>query len=102
MTVQIIREILEDFDLFLFIQHGAYADIYDHQAELISQRISKDLSVSQIEKIIWQVFYEEFCNCTVGGTDIPWTLDKDQARIILGDPDRYESLAYTIRQLTDY
>lgn len=97
MDIQILQEILEDADVFGYEDAGAYADVYDPCAKLILKSLSKDLSIDQIQNIIWESFYQEFCVCTIGNTDEPWVLDRDQAKMILGSPDRYKDLAFNIR-----
>jgi hypothetical protein len=102
MLDDLLRDMFEDFDIYGCIKAGAYADIYDPIAKSVSERLSKDLSVSQIENIVWESFYQNYCICTIGATKEPWVLDKEQAMVILGTPSRFENLATTIRQLIEY
>ena len=88
---------LEDADLFGFIRAGAYADTYDQAAEIIFPKLSKDLSISQIQNIVWEAFYQDFCVCTVGGAKDPWILDKDSAGSIIGSPERFKGIALNVR-----
>jgi len=97
MSLDLLKEMLEDADLFGFIREGAYATSYDDCAEDIFSHLSKDLSIEQINNIIWDVFYHRFCVCVVGGTGESFVLDKAQAATILGSPDRYKDLAFNIR-----
>lgn len=88
---------LEDADLFGLIKAGAYADAYDRIAIESYSKLSKDLSISQIQQILWDAFYIDFCFCVIGGTKEPWLLDKDQAVFIIGHPDRFRGVALNIR-----
>jgi hypothetical protein len=96
-TIEILEELLEDNDPLNYIKAGAYVDIYDPAAEIIYKKLSKDLSIAQIQKIIWNSIYKEFCIGTVPGTGEKFTLDKKQAVIIIGSPERFKSLAHDIR-----
>lgn len=102
MIDDLIKDMFEDFDLFGVIKAGAYADAYDSIAKGVSEKLSKDLSVSQIQNLIWESFYQNYCICTIGNTKEPWVLDKEHAVLILGSPSRFENLATTIRQLIEY
>lgn len=98
MDIQILKELLEDFDCYGFIKAGSYADTYDNVAVSIFPKLSKDLSIVQLEAIIWDAFYEHCCVCTVGVSKEPFIIDKSQAMFILGSPERFKTLAYSIRQ----
>lgn len=97
MSLDLLQEILEDADLFGFIREGAYATSYDICAEQIFKSLSKDLSIDQITSVIWEVFYQQFCVCEVAVSKEPFILDRSQATVILGTPDRYKDLAFNIR-----
>lgn len=97
VSLQILKEMLEDADLFGYISAGAYADVYDNAAVLIFPKLSKDLSLSQIQHIIWDAFYLEFCTGVIGGTKEPWMLDSAQAMITIGSPGQFKGLALNIR-----
>lgn len=99
MSLEILKEILEDADIFSFISAGAYADVYDNEAQFISDHLSEDLSIDQIQNVIWYAFYQECCVCNNVLTGEPWELDTDQAMFVIGDPVNFKSLAITIRQL---
>jgi|ERR1700722_5923959 len=102
MVDDLVRDMFEDFDLYGAIKAGANADHYDNIATAVSAKLSKDLSISQIQNIIWEAFYQNFCICTIGNTNEPWVLDREQAVIILGSHSRFENLASAIRQLIEY
>jgi hypothetical protein len=95
----LIRELLEDADLLDMIRAGAYATIYDSVADYITKYMSEDLSIDQIQNIIWWGLYEEFCVCENVMTKTEWTLDENQAMFILGSPSRFKSIATGIRNL---
>jgi hypothetical protein len=97
MSIEILKEILQDADVFGFIGAGAYADAYDREAQFILDYLSKDLSIEQIQNIIWHAFYQECCICQNSLTNEPWMLDTNQAMFIIGDPERFKDLAYMIR-----
>jgi hypothetical protein len=97
MSLQILKEMLEDADLFGMIRAGADADVYDRVCVLAFPRFMKDLSIDQIQLILWEAFYEDFCKCSIGSTDEPWALDKKQASPIIGSPERFKGLAMNIR-----
>lgn len=97
VSLDILQEMLEDADVYGYIHAGAYADVYDSAAKRMLPKFSKDLSVSQIQCIIWDSFYEEFCIGTVGGTKEPWALDKNQAVFAIGNPEQFKNLAFNIR-----
>lgn len=92
----IVRDMLEDADAFGYIQKGALADCYDQQANYINERLSNDLSVDQIAKIIWNAFFHELCVYD----DVK--LSKKEAIAIIGDPSRFEVLAKLIRKQLKY
>lgn len=98
-SLEILREIFEDADIFVFIKAGAYIDAYDRVADLILPKLSKDLSISQIQDIIWEAFYQDCCRGNIGGTKEPFDLDKEQARAILGHSDRFKGIAINIRHM---
>jgi len=88
----VVRELLEDADIFGYIRSGALATIYDQQASIINAHLSDDLSIDQISKVIWNAFYSELCVCE------GFTLDKKEAVAILGEPIRFQSIARDIRK----
>jgi len=102
MIHDLIRDLLEDADLFGYVAAGSFCDIYDKHAELIAAKLSKDLSVDQIENVIWDVFYQELCVCNIAGSNEPWVLDRKHAAAIIGGPDRFEPIAITIRNMIGY
>lgn len=97
MSEQIVKEILEDADALRYIVAGADHAQYDLSASRIFAKLSNDLSVAQIEKIIWNEFYYDFCVGTIGNTNDYFAIDKTQARYILGEPSRFNGIAKNIR-----
>lgn len=95
--LDLLKEMLEDADLFGFIRASSFVDCYDYIAEDIFPRLSKDLSISQLQNIIWDAFYRDLCVCEIGISKEPWILDRDQAVVILGPPDRFKGVALNIR-----
>ena len=98
MSLQILKEMLEDADLFGMIKAGSDAAIYDKVAMRVFPLLMKDLTISQIEGLLWDGFYEDFCVCTTDDKNVPWVLDKRQASSIIGHPSRFKGLALNIRQ----
>jgi hypothetical protein len=99
VSLQILREILEDADLFGYIRAGAYVDTYDPAADRILPRLFKDQTLAQIQAIVWSAFYTEFCTGTIGGSEEPFALDKDEAMAIIGGPERFQGIALNIRDI---
>lgn len=97
MSIQIIQELLEDADILGYIKAGADHAEYDKAAIKIHEKLSADLSVAQIERIVWEAFYYDFLVCTVGNSNEFWSVGKNQARYILGPPDRFAGIAKNIR-----
>lgn len=97
-SLDILKEMLEDADLFGMTRAESYVDVYDNAAEIIFPLLLKDLSIAQIQAIIWEAFYRDFCCCTIGGTKESWVLGREQARFIIGHPDRFKALAVKIRR----
>lgn len=90
---------MEDTDVLGFIKAGAAPDYYDSWSSNILDFLSPDLSIDQIENLIWDVAYAQTCICTIGSSNIPWVLDREQAKLILGESNRFHNLAYDIRHL---
>jgi len=99
MTLQIIEELLEDADVLGYIKMGADHNQYDRSAKKIFDKLSIDLSVDQITKIIWDSFYSDFLVCTVGNSSDYFAVDKNQAGYILGEPSRFFGIAKNIRHI---
>ena len=76
-------------------------DIYDPQAKSISDKLHKDLTVAQIQSIVWEAFYQELCVCVVPKTNEAFVFDKVEALIIL-PIERFENIATIIRSLLEY
>lgn len=97
MNILLLKELLEDADVLNFIKNDALPTEYDGCAEIMFRSLSKDLSIEQIQNIIWNAFYEQFCVGTIGTTEEEFALDKDQSISIIGSPERYKKLAMEIR-----
>lgn len=95
----ILRELFEDSDLLGMIAADAYTTIYDGVADYVIRYMSEDLSIHQIQNIIWWGLYKEFCVCENTLAKTEWKLDRNQAMLILGSPSRFKTLATGIRNL---
>jgi hypothetical protein len=103
MSLPSIKEILQDADILYMIRNGADTDIYDHAAESIHYSLKTyDIDIDRLQNLIWDAFYLAFCICTIGNTGDIWLLERDQANIILGRPDRYKGIAMNIREIVVY
>lgn len=103
MSLLSIKTILQDADILHMIKNGADVDIYDHTSETIHHKLKTyDIDIDRLQNTIWDAFYLSFCICTIGNTGDVWLLEKDQAHIILGHPDRYKGVAINIRQVIVY
>jgi hypothetical protein len=101
MSIQILIELFEDADLLGLIAAGALPTEYDLLAEDIFRNVSRDLSIKQIQQVVWDSFYDSFCNGTIygeNGEEMPFALDKTSAISIIGTPERYKEIAGKIRQ----
>lgn len=96
-SIIILKELLEDNDPIKFIFNGADANIYDKTAELIYPQLSKDLSIDQLQRIIWTAFYQTTCVCEVAISKEVFVIDESQAAAIIGGYERFKDLAYAIR-----
>jgi hypothetical protein len=92
----VVRDMLEDADLYSYIKNGCHADAYDRQATYINDHLSKDLSTDQISKIIWNAFYAELCVYE------QFSLNKQTAKGIIGEPSKFDGLAKEIRKQMSY
>lgn len=90
MSLDKIKEILKDADFFGYIRAGADTSVYDQCAEPIFSKSFKDISIEQLQRIMWDSFYQAFCS------DV---LDKDQARYIIGEPERFKGISLNIRYI---
>jgi hypothetical protein len=95
----LLRELLEDADLLGMIRGGSYTTIYDGVADYAMEYLSSDLSIDQIQNIIWHGLYNEFCICENVLTKSEWKLDLNSAMSIIGDQNRFKSIATGIRNL---
>ena len=87
---------LEDADIFSYIRSGCHADVYDRQSTYINAHLSNDLTVDQIAKIMWDAFYTELCVYD------EFSLNKQTAKRIIGEPSKFDSLAKEIRNKMAY
>ena len=92
-----LTELFEEADILFMISGGAYVSVYDTCCEQIIKQLSKDLSIEQIQSIIWNAFFDEFCKCEVAASKAKFVLDKNAATAILGTPERYRDIAFNIR-----
>jgi hypothetical protein len=99
MSIELVKELLQDADALGYIRAGAYPNEYDKAAASIFERLSPDLSVDQIARVIWYAFYYEFLVGTVGKSNDYWSVGKNEAVNILGDASRYTGIAKTIRHV---
>jgi len=99
-----ILQILADTDPLGFIRAGADDAVYAPASRFISYALHDDITRLQVQKIIWQAFYIEYCEGTIAGTDpaVPWSLGKEYAHLIIGKPSRYKNVADVIRELFNY
>jgi hypothetical protein len=95
----LLQELFEDADLLGMINAGAYHSIYDGVADYTIKSISPDLSIGQIQNIVWWGLFNEFCVCENVLSKSEWRLDPNQAMFILGDPNRFKTIATGIRNL---
>jgi hypothetical protein len=104
IDLELLTDLFSDTDPLLFIQAGADSSIYDNAAKIISYQLFSDISRAQIQNIIWQAFFVEFCCGTIGGSNplVYWNSDKTQARAIMGAPERWKNLAGLIRDFLNY
>lgn len=99
MSLVILQQMLEDADLFGYIQAGVFINAYDSIAQSIFPKISKDMTTSQLESVIWDAFYEFMCCGSVGDTKEPFALDRSHAEVIIGSPERFKGIALNIRHI---
>jgi hypothetical protein len=92
----VVRDMLEDADLYSYIKNGYHADAYDRQASYINDHLSKDLSTDQISKIIWNAFYTELCVYE------QFAINKQTAKAIIGERSKFDGLAKEIRKQMSY
>ena len=98
--IEIIQEIFEDADVYKYIKLGTEVGIYDGCAKYVAKRLHKDLTISQIQSLIWESFYQFICTGVMGESfNEKFELDKSQACIILGHPDKFKGLALNIRDI---
>lgn len=95
MSITILKEILEYTDCLRYIEAGSYPDIYDQIASNIFPKLSKDLSIEQIQNIIWDAFYQDCFILEIDGEKVD--LGVKQAYYVMGYPIVFKSLAHEIR-----
>lgn len=94
----ILEELLELSDILGLIKNEADFDCYDPAIDLILPNLSHDLSISQIQLIVWEAYYQVFCVGEIAGSKEKFVLDRKQAVLVIGSPDRYNKLALDIRK----
>jgi hypothetical protein len=104
IDLDLLTDVLGDTDPLLFIKAGSDSSVYDSAAKIISYGLFQDISKTQIQNLIWQAFYVEYCCGTIAGSNplVYWSLGKEQARIVLGAPNRWKNLASMIRDFINY
>jgi hypothetical protein len=95
----VLQAVLEDADIYGFIKAGADPSFYDAWCNQIIDFISPDISIAQLQNLIWDVAYAHTCVCTIPGSNRPFILPREDAEVILGKPDRFEVLAKEIRYI---
>ena len=97
MKIFHLKTLLETKDPLNYIKSGLDPDIYDNPANAIFNSLRSDLTLSQLQDIIWESFYQEFCGGTIHDSKKLWMLDRNQAVNIIGYPSNFKSLAMEIR-----
>jgi hypothetical protein len=97
MQIFDLKSLLETKDVLGYIKAGADDDIYDPVASVILEQLRTDLTLSQLQDIIWEAFYQEFCGGNIHDSQKLWMLDRSQAVNIIGYPTGFKSLAMEIR-----
>jgi hypothetical protein len=94
-----IRQLFDDADFYNYKALGAHAGIYDTIADYVAEHIFEDMSITQIQKTIWDAFYQHICIGTQDDEDktIVAVLTKPQALPILGDHEKFVGMAKNIR-----
>jgi hypothetical protein len=97
MSLDIVQEVFEDADPYGYIRLSSFPDAYDECAKLVFDKLHLDLTIDQIQTIIWEAFYSYICVGKVG--EVEFSLDKAEACVILGDVSRFKGMALNIRHL---
>lgn len=97
MSLNIVQNILELADPYRFISAGADYVVYDRVAAVIFGTINKNLTAEEIQQIIWNEMYNEFCVCKIADSKEDFILDYKNAVAILGTPERFLEIAKNIK-----
>jgi hypothetical protein len=92
MSSEQIKQILKDADILGYTRADVSIE-YDLCADFIAPRLNKDMSIAQLEELIWRSFYAVFYAPYFSNPD------KNQATYILGTPERYKGIAVNIRHI---
>ena len=57
---QIVKQAIDEFDVYGLLEQGAPKDEFEEEALLITERISQNDSIQQIASVIAEVFNKEF------------------------------------------
>ena len=60
LVYSVVKEVIDEIDIYGLIKHGAPQDEFETEAEKISQRIKDNSSVEEIATIISDVMNESF------------------------------------------
>jgi hypothetical protein len=98
MSLQTVIQIFEDADIFNYIKSGALPTTYDKIAQTLFNRLSKDLTIHQIQNIIWEEFYKFICIGTVDDKEVV-IIDRRSAFGTIGEPNKFKGIALNIRNI---
>lgn len=96
------KKILIEADPQHLIKIGAPLDEYDHEALYLYEHISSQDTVTDIQKKIWDHFYDSFCTGTSyakDGTYKEVIMSKEKAITHIGTVDTYKEIAEKIKKV---
>jgi hypothetical protein len=93
------KKLFRDADFQSLIKMGAPPDEYDHEAVFLYNKIVSTDSVADIQKKIWDHFYDSFCTSYKLDDDIPIYDSNSKAVRIIGTVDNYKEIAEQIKKL---
>lgn len=99
ITLSDLKYLLEEFDFFSYVAVGHNICPYSKAADYMFPFLNLDLTITQLEGLIWHGLYQEACVCENFLTKEPWILDVNQAMFIVGEPERFEKAARKLRSL---
>ena len=94
-----IKDVLETFDYFGYMAAGHNIGPYSVAATYMESFLSPDLSLVQIEAIIWHGLYREACVCHNALTNKPYIIPTTDAMFIVGESERFRDAAIKLRKL---